>query len=203
MFYHGKMLLDGAADGFMAIYGERHSPTRAHFLVIGCGYECNDNVGFLFKADGTGKHKFTARWDFILQEKVEWSADGQKLLYYRVNSSGAEPPANAPAPGWIEIEVKTGRKSPATQRRLKTTAAYGVFRVRSDDVLKGRAAPGTKSPEVGSLPHNASGVKVTGAGKNAGREVWVPVKYQDLTGWVNQSYLYEEIETPEPAAEKR
>jgi hypothetical protein len=198
LFHGEKLLLEAAADGFMAIHQVHYSPQRAHFLVIGCGYECNDNIGFLFNSDGTGKQKFTA---LILQDKAEWSLDGQKLFYYRTNSSGEDPPAIAPVPGWIQLEVKTGRKAPAVARQLKTSACYGVFRVRSDDVLNVRAAPGTKSPAVGSLPHNAKGIKVTGPGKQAGRDMWVPIKFQSLTGWVNQSYLFEEISQAEVQAE--
>jgi hypothetical protein len=193
LFHGEKMLLDGAVDGLMAIHSVRYSPNRESFLVIGCGYECNDNVGFLFKAGGTDKRKFTERWDYILQDKAEWSANGEKLFYYRINSSGAEPPAKAPAPGWIEIDIKTGRKSPAVNRRLKTSSTYSVFRVLSDDVLNMRAAPGVKSAVVGTLPHDAKGIKITGTDKKVGRDVWVPVKHQNLSGWVNQSYLSEEF----------
>ncbi|MGH7495816.1 MAG: YbaY family lipoprotein [bacterium] len=196
--YREKVLLDGATDGMMSIHSLRYAPEGEHFLVIGCGFECNDNVGFLFKAEGSGKRRFTERWDYILQDKAEWSADGQKIFYYRINSSGAEPPAAAPVPGWIEFDVKTGRKSPAASRRLKTTATYAVFRVGGADVLKVRIAPGTKSAEVGAVPHDATGLKVTGPGKSVGRDTWVPVRYQDVAGWVNQSYLYEEA----PAAEE-
>jgi len=193
LFLGDKLILDSAADGFMAIHSVRYSPDQAYFAVIGCGYECNDNVGFLVRATGGEKRKFTAAWDFILQDKLEWSADGSRLFYYRINSSGADPPATAPAPGWVEIEAPTGRKSAATNRRLKTTATYGVFRVRADDVLNVRIAPGVKSKAVGVLPHEARGIKVTGAGKSVGRDLWVPVQYQDVTGWVNQSYLFEEF----------
>lgn len=203
LFAGAQLLLEAGADGFMSIHSVRFSPQRKHFLVIGCGYECNDNVGFLFDAAGAGKRKFTARWDFILQDKVEWAADGQKIFYYRINSSGADPPPQAPPSGWMQVEVKTGRKSPAVSRQLKTSASYGVFRVRSDDVLKVRAAPGVKSPEIGALPHDAKGIKVTAAGKMVGRDTWVPVRYKDLAGWVNQSYLYEEFEPYPPASVPR
>jgi putative lipoprotein len=45
VFSGEKVLLDGATDGFMSVHTVRHSPDRKYLLVIGCGYECNDNVG--------------------------------------------------------------------------------------------------------------------------------------------------------------
>jgi hypothetical protein len=108
-----KVLLHHETDGFMSLRLIKYSPNNDYFVVIGCGYECNDNVGFLFKSDGSDKIKITERWDFILQDKVEWSADGTKLFYYRINSTGAEPPENSPPEGWVEVDLMTGRKTPA------------------------------------------------------------------------------------------
>jgi hypothetical protein len=108
-----KVLLQNDQDGYMSLKQVKYSPDKDYFVVIGCGYECNDNVGFIFKSDGSGKLKITDRWDFILQDKVEWSADGKRLLYYRINSTGGEPPENSPPEGWVEVDLTTGRKSPA------------------------------------------------------------------------------------------
>ncbi|MGH9802680.1 MAG: hypothetical protein ACRD82_20125, partial [Blastocatellia bacterium] len=77
-----RTLLENTKDGFMSVSKVRYSPDGKRFVVVACGFECNDNIGFLFNADGNGKRKFTARWDNILQDKVEWSADGKKLFYY-------------------------------------------------------------------------------------------------------------------------
>ncbi len=187
----GKLLLDARRDGFMPLKEIVYAPARTHFLVLACGYECNDNLGFLFRADGSGKRKFTARGDFILQSSIEWSADGRKVYYYRINSSGAAVPRGAPPEGWIEVDVKTGLKAPARSRRLKTTASYAVFNVRDDDVLNVRAGADTKAQIVGSLPHSAKDVRVTGAAVRAGGNVWAPIQVNGLTGWVNQNYLCE------------
>ncbi len=192
----GKLLLDAEQDSFMSLLEVRRSPTGAHFLVIACGYECNDNIGFVFKSDGTGKRRITSRWDYILQSAAEWSEDGGKIYYYRINSTGADAPKNAPAEGWVEFNLKTGRKSPATTRRLKTGASYAVFNVRDDDVLNVRSKPNREAGIVGAIPHDASGIKVTGAGVKSGRESWVPISYRKITGWVNQNYLREESQSP-------
>ena len=197
----GKVLLEAEKDGFMSLREVRRSPTGFDFLVIACGYECNDNIGFVFKSDGSGKRKITSRWDLILQSAAEWSEDGRKIYYYRINSTGADAPRRspvapvAPVEGWIEFNISTGRKSPATTRVLKTSANYAVFNVRGDDALNVRSNPDRKAELAGAIPHDAKGINVTGAGVRRGRECWVPVRYQSLTGWVNQSYLREESES--------
>lgn len=187
-----QVLLAAERDGFLSLHKVRYSPTQDYFLVIGCGYECNDNVGFLFAADGSGKRKFTSRWDFILQNAAEWSADGKYVYYYRINSSGAEAPPDAPAPGWVQMEIKTGTKTPATTRVLQPAMTYRVFNVAHDDVLNVRAAAGAAAPIVGTLSATAFGVHVTGTGVTAGGSVWVPIRHGELAGWVNQNFLCEE-----------
>jgi hypothetical protein len=193
----GRVLLDAQKDGFMSLREIRYSPTGRHFLVIACGFECNDNIGFVFKADGGGKRKITSRWDYILQSAVEWSEDGQKIYYFRINSTGADPPRSAPPEGWVEVNLRTGRKSPATTRALKTGASYAVFNVAPKDVLNVRSKPNLAATTVGSIPPDAKGVRVTGSGVKVGRTRWVPVEYGPIehgkiNGWVNQNYLYEE-----------
>jgi hypothetical protein len=188
----GRTLLDADKDGFMSIKEIVYAPNNEHFAVIACGYECNDNRGFLFRRDGGGKRQFTARWDFIQQSALEWSEDGRTLFYHRINSSGAAAPRKAPPPGWIQVDVKSGSKAPATTRKLKTTASYAVFNLRGDDQLNLRAAPRLKAKIAGRLPHNATGVKVTGASVKSGGVTWAPVQMGRLAGWVNQNYLCEE-----------
>ncbi len=188
----GKILLDAEKDGFMSLREVRYAPTGSDFLVLACGYECNDNIGFVFKSDGGGKRRITGRWDFILQSAIEWSEDGRKIYYYRVNSTGADAPDNAPPEGWVEFDLRTGRKAQATSRVLKMTASYAVFNVRADDALNVRSKPVRSAEITGSIPPDARGIKVTGAGVRRGRERWVPVRYGNITGWVNQSYLREE-----------
>lgn len=187
-----RVLLQNDRDGFMSVKELKPAPRGARFVVIACGYECNDNVGFLFNADGTRQRRLTGRWDFILQDKVEWSADGKKLFYYRINSSGADPPATAPPEGWVEVDAATGRKRRAAARTLKTEASYAVFTMIASDGLQVRAAPGASSPSLGVIPADGKGVKVTGEQRRVGRATWVRVTFQNLTGWVNQHFLYEE-----------
>ena len=186
-----KTLLDSNRDGFMRVHRIVYAPGAKHFVVIGCGYECSDNIGFLFRADGTGKRKFTARWDVILDDKLEWSNDGRKFYYYRINSTGADPPKNAPPETWVVVDVATGRKTMATARRLDQGSSYAVF--NAADGLAVRVRPGVTAKEAGRLPSDAKGVSITGPGKLSGRAVWVPINHNGVTGWVNQNFLFKEV----------
>jgi uncharacterized protein YraI len=179
----------------MSLNEVRYSPAGDRFLVIACGFECNDNIGFVFNADGGGKRRITSRWDYILQSAIEWSEDGSRIYYFRINSSGAEAPRNAPAEGWVEVNLKMGRKSPATTRTLGTDASYAVFNISAADALNVRAGPNPSAEIVGTIPPGARGIKVTGAGVKIGRSRWVPIKYKGISGWVNQYYLYQESQT--------
>ncbi len=190
-----QVLLDARKDGFMVVKEVRVSPTGGQFAVIACGFECTDNVGFVFNADGTGKRKFTGRWDSILQTKLEWSADGRRLFYYRINSTGADPPRTAPPEGWIELDLRTFRKAPAANRELKPAASYGVFNVFDTGSLNVRKAAGSSAAVVGTIPSGSTGVKVTGKSVKIGREQWAPIRFESLAGWVNQRYLYEVSES--------
>jgi hypothetical protein len=191
---NGRVLLDARQDGFMSVKQVLPSPDGRRVAVLACGYECNDNVGFLFNADGSGKRRFTARWDFILQDKLEWSADGSHLFYYRIHSSAAEPPRQtmrAAPEGWVELELPSMRKAPATHRELKPDTSYAVFNAFDTGSLNVRRAASRNAPAAGAIPDGSSGIRVTGKKIRVGREEWVPIRFGSLAGWVNQRYLYE------------
>ena len=126
----------------------------------------------------------------IFDDKLEWSVDGSKIYYFRINSTGADPPKTAPPEGWVVVDVATGRKGPATTRRLDPRASYSVF--NTSDGLAVRALPGVNAKEVGRLPSDAKGLSVTGPAKLSGRALWVPIEHNSLSGWVNQNFLYQE-----------
>ncbi len=126
LYLNGRLLLENEKDGFMSIKDVKHSPNKKRFLVIACGYECSDNIGFVFTADGVGKRKFTARWDFIQNDQAEWAGDSRSIVYYRINSTGADPPRNAPRTGWVRYSVITGRKRYVhTMRRRVSSSNSG------------------------------------------------------------------------------
>ncbi len=195
LLMNGKVYLDSNKDGFMGLKKILYAPNQKQFLVLACGFECSDNIGFLFNADGTGKRKFNRAWDWILDEKVEWSANSQFVFYYRINSTAADPPVNAPKEGWMQVAAKTGAKAAATSRRLKAKASYAVFRIYQNDPLNIRSAPGLRTKVVGQIPFDGKGLQYLSESTQVGKEVWAKIKYGKLVGWVNQSYLYEEVKS--------
>ena len=66
---------------------------------------------------------------------------------------------------------------------------YMVVNVASDDVLNVRANAGVSHPIVGVIPHNGTGVQITGAGEQVDGALWAPIEYKEITGWVNGNYL--------------
>jgi hypothetical protein len=192
MLMNGKVYLDSNKDGFMGLKKVLYAPNGKQFLVLACGFECSDNIGFLFNANGTGKRKFNQAWDWIFNEGVEWSADSKFVYYYRINSTAADPPLRAPKEGWVQVNAKTGAKAAATARRLKGDASYAVFRIADTDPLNIRSAPGSKNKVLGTIPSGGKGIRFLGATKQSGPEVWAKIEFGKISGWVNQSYLYEE-----------
>jgi hypothetical protein len=185
----GQTLLDSIQDKVLRIQGYQYSPDKKHILVLACGYECNDNLGFLFNSDGSGKRSISSRWDFILQSAVEWSEDGRYIFYYRINSSGAETPKRPPRPGWTEVDLTTMRKSPARHRVLSEEKQYAVFNVAAGDALNLRSQPGRKGASIALISADATGIWVLGRAVQAEGSRWVRVRYKGKSGWVNQAYL--------------
>jgi hypothetical protein len=70
-----------------------------------------------------------------------------------------------------------------------TPGLYTVVNVASDDVLNVREQPGVVHPIVGTIPPYGMDVEVTGVGEEVDGAVWVLIRYQDITGWVNSNYL--------------
>jgi hypothetical protein len=64
--------------------------------------------------------------------------------------------------------------------------AYSVINVRPGDTLNMRAQPNPGAPVVYTIPHDASGVVLTGR-RAAGD--WVEVTFQRRRGWVNARFL--------------
>ena len=72
-------------------------------------------------------------------------------------------------------------------------AIYAVVNVAPDDVLNIRAGPGVDAPVVGKIPSYGLGVRIREAGAQARPSAWVPIRYKNLTGWVNRRYLARQV----------
>jgi hypothetical protein len=183
VYLGSKLLLDATQKdlGCFGVAKISYSPTGEYFVVI-LGCIEGDNEAFLFRADGTDKRRITGKWDYINYCFFKWEPDGKSLIYSRINSFGAPPeaiPASAPPPGIVRYDVQTREK----------TLPYRVVNVASDDVLNVRSQPDLEASIVGTIPPDGTDVQLTGKGVQVGNNFWVPIKYKEITGWVNTNYL--------------
>lgn len=66
---------------------------------------------------------------------------------------------------------------------------YQVTNVEMDDSLNIRAAAGTGSPIIGTIPANGRTILTTGNSTRVGSSEWVEVVWLGQIGWVNSHYL--------------
>ncbi|MCL7453861.1 MAG: SH3 domain-containing protein [Anaerolineae bacterium] len=106
-------------------------------------------------------------------------------------------PTSSATPTSAATVVPTATDLPgATPRPATPTPAIGpslgrfaVAGVYSDDVLNVRSAPGVSNMIVGTIPYHGRNVNVFAGVEMVDDAWWVPVRYQELNGWVNSSFL--------------
>ncbi len=88
--------------------------------------------------------------------------------------------------------AQAGEAASSRPHHLSTAAphaTYAVVNVAPDDFLNVRAKPDVASPVVGRIPPFGLGIYICAAGERVRTALWVPIRYKDLTGWVNRRYL--------------
>jgi hypothetical protein len=104
---------------------------------------------------------------------------------HTVTATATETSTPTPSPG--RSPTPTEPPTPPTETR------HAVVNVASDDVLNVRTDPGVANPIVGSIPPYGMDVYVMGTGEEVDGAVWVPIRYQDISGWVNSNYLARQV----------
>lgn len=66
---------------------------------------------------------------------------------------------------------------------------YRVVGVARNDVLFVRPKPNQLKQFVGKIPPSATNVQVHGNSQRIGKNIWVYVSYEGISGWVNNSFL--------------
>jgi len=96
---------------------------------------------------------------------------------------------------WVPIEVEglTGWVNARYLAAGEIYPAYTVVGVAADDVLNVRDGAGVTYAIVGAIPPHGMGVRVTGSGVRVEDATWVPVRYGQVEGWVNASYLARQV----------
>lgn len=109
-------------------------------------------------------------------------------------SATAMPSATSPlAPTATPRPAATARPPTATPAVGPSLGRFAVVGVHSDDVLNVRSAPGVGNMIVGTIPYFGRNVEVRAGVEPVGDSWWVPVVYQTLNGWVNNSYLARQV----------
>jgi len=70
---------------------------------------------------------------------------------------------------------------------------FAVVNVRSNDVLNVRSGPGVEHAVVGTIPYYGVEVAVFAGGQQVAESWWVPVEYQDVSGWANSGFLARQV----------
>ena len=97
-------------------------------------------------------------------------------------------PGVSPGPRFQGIPRFSGIPE-ARADEIAAATALKVQGVRSDDVLKMRAGPSAKSRVVGSIPHDATGIKALRGTRRRGADNWSFVEYRGKQGWVARRFL--------------
>jgi len=131
------------------------------------------------------------------------------LLACSLPGMGAETPAPQTPPTQLPATQAPATQAPATQPPPTTAPAtaapptpttapvtsgpYQVAFVADNDVLNVRSGPGISNPAGSTLAYNATDIMITGAGQEVSGSTWVPVQKGSQTGWVNRSFLTEQV----------
>jgi hypothetical protein len=93
------------------------------------------------------------------------------------------PATTAPGPTKVEPEPPIG----------PVVGDFAVVAVASDDVLNVRARPGVAHAIVGTIPYHGLDVEVHAGDQQVDGSWWVPVQYEEVSGWVNSRYLARQV----------
>ncbi len=134
----------------------------------------------------------------VKQDDMLWIRSGPDVSYLRV---GAIPPTateilatgvdiNVDGTYWLPIRYQ-GVYGWVNRNFLleDCRCAYQVEGVEADDQLWVRAGPSVKYEKVAAIPHNGTGIQVTGMTVQVQKDYWTTMRYKNIEGWVNQHYL--------------
>lgn len=102
----------------------------------------------------------------------------------------------APAEPAVQRVLANLRPATPAAARADATASnaqgqpdrYRVTGIAATDGLAVRAGPGVRNPSVGTLAGGVT-VEITGPPQKSGRAEWLPIRFENLEGWVRSKYL--------------
>jgi len=107
-----------------------------------------------------------------------------------IQQEADSPPTEGEGEG---IETSPTTDMPIGEATDTIAIEYRVVFVEEDDALNIRNGPGVEFDIVGEIRPGTRGVKITGEGQVEIDSLWVPVEYEEVSGWVNSRFLTELI----------
>lgn len=115
-------------------------------------------------------------------------SDGTRGPSYLIQASSGGPPSESA----VAVDAP-GAAQPGS--------LYRVVGVISPDTLNVRAGPNIRDSVVARIPANGTDIEITGESRTADGSVWVPIRWQGLTGWVNRKFLEPQPGSRAPASD--
>ena len=90
----------------------------------------------------------------------------------------------------------------ATDSPAEPQLSYAVVGVSPDDTLNIRQGAGVDNEIIGEIEHNGVGISLIGEPIDVDGSLWVEIEYEDVSGWVNRSFLALQVGSPNPVADQ-
>ncbi len=160
----------------------------AYAFVGSCGANCNHVEISLYDNKGTQLRRSPENQDTVTlggyasysgSYDVEIAVPGCHMAQCEIGLMilRHEAPAAAESGGKVQ--------PPANETQAPSNALYKVVNVAAHDVLKIRSGPKADLPVVGTIPHNARGIRLVGSCTGQ----WCHINYGGNQGWVNRLFL--------------
>jgi hypothetical protein len=108
------------------------------------------------------------------------ATEGRLPLEVPTLSNRPTPPAAMPPP------VSFPLAPPLTASLL---GRVRVINVEPTDSLALRSSPGSQALKLADIPFDATGIEIIGNNRTNGSDVWVPVRWNGLPGWVHGGHV--------------
>ncbi len=95
---------------------------------------------------------------------------------------------------WNELPEPYNLSPGQSLRVSPANCSYRVVKVKANDMLWVRSDPSVKSERMGGIPHDGTGIEVTGPEQTIDKSRWIPIRYKGIAGWVNYGYLKKECD---------
>jgi len=155
------------------------------FLVTACTGKSPDQVATTATLPSPGEREIASEQALAIVPSPTATNIPDPTMVQSITPSPEALPTESPTPTPTQTEMPTSAIFPQTTDE----ETYRVAFVEANDVLNVRLGPGVDNEITGSLSPDADGILITGSGLQVSGSTWVPVTWQEVSGWVNGRYL--------------